>query len=208
VRGCQLAVISASYVGAPSHFTGRSCGCRASSRPMNFLSWLVIALRGDVSRLTRNRHRPLHRQIGLCSVVVTRIAGVVPCWALLADGAGFEHVLPAYWLLRRRHDPACGPESERLRRSISTVAWFRGATKFLRDELRWTGHDARHNSLIASLPPTVQRVAAILAMRGVGSRLFPCAPLHLVVSRTVSRGIARVCNTRRRGRQKREKEEG
>jgi len=154
------------------------------------MSWLVLLLRETWS-VTRIGIATLPQRLGSSAVVVIGIAGVVGVLvALLAMGAGFEHVLrqtgsdDAVMILH------AGAESEATSTlDLDTVAVISEAPQVLRDTEGRPVISAEQ-LLVASLPTRNNGLDASIAMRGVGESAWSLThPVKIVQGRRFTPGL-------------------
>ena len=154
------------------------------------MSWLVLLLRETWS-VTRIGIGTLPQRLGSSAVVVIGIAGVVGVLvALLAMGAGFEHVLKqtgsddAVMILH------AGAESEATSTlDLDTVAVISEAPQVLRDAEGRPVISAEQ-LLVASLPTRNSGLDASIAMRGVGESVWSLThPVKIVSGRRFTPGL-------------------
>ena len=154
------------------------------------MSWLVLLLRETWS-VTRIGIGTLPQRLGSSAVVVIGIAGVVGVLvALLAMGAGFEHVLKqtgsdaAVMILH------AGAESEATSTlDLDTVAVISEAPQVLRDAEGRPVISAEQ-LLVASLPTRNSGLDASIAMRGVGESVWSLThPVKIVTGRRFTPGL-------------------
>jgi putative ABC transport system permease protein len=154
------------------------------------MSWLVLLLRETWS-VTRIGIGTLPQRLGSSAVVVIGIAGVVGVLvALLAMGAGFEHVLKqtgsddAVMILH------AGAESEATSTlDLDTVAVISQAPQVLRDAAGRPVVSAEQ-LLVASLPTRNSGLDASIAMRGVGEPVWSLTrPVKIVAGRRFTPGL-------------------
>lgn len=154
------------------------------------MSWLVLSLRETWS-VTRIGIGTLPQRLGSSAVVVIGIAGVVGVLvALLAMGAGFEHVLKqtgsddAVMILH------AGAESEATSTlDLDTVAVISQAPQVLRDAEGRPVVSAEQ-LLVASLPTRNSGLDASIAMRGVGEPVWSLTrPVKIVAGRRFTPGL-------------------
>ena len=154
------------------------------------MSWLVFLLRETWS-VTRIGIGTLPQRLGSSAVVVIGIAGVVGVLvALLAMGAGFEHVLKqtgsddAVMILH------AGAESEATSTlDLDTVAVISERPQVLRDTEGRPVMSAEH-LLVASLPTRNNGLDASIAMRGVGESVWSLThPVKIVEGRKFTPGL-------------------
>jgi putative ABC transport system permease protein len=152
------------------------------------MSWLVLLFRETWS-VTRIGISTLPQRLGSSAVVVIGIAGVVGVLvALLAMGAGFEHVLKqtgsddAVMILR------AGAESEATSTlDLDTVAVISQAPQVLRDAEGRPVISAEQ-LLVASLPTRNSGLDASIAMRGVGESVWSLTHPVKIVAGCQNRG--------------------
>ena len=154
------------------------------------MPWLVLSLRETWS-VTRIGIGTLPQRLGSSAVVVIGIAGVVGVLvALLAMGAGFEHVLKqtgsddAVMILH------AGAESEATSTlDLDTVAVISQASQVLRDAEGRPVVSAEQ-LLVASLPTRNSGLDASIAMRGVGGSVWSLThPVKIVAGRRFTPGL-------------------
>ena len=154
------------------------------------MSWLVLSLRETWS-VTRIGIGTLPQRLGSSAVVVVGIAGVVGVLvALLAMGAGFEHVLKqtgsddAVMILH------AGAESEATSTlDLDTVAVISQAPQVLRDA-EGRPVTSAEQLLVASLPTRNSGLDASIAMRGVGESVWSLThPVKIVEGRRFTPGL-------------------
>jgi putative ABC transport system permease protein len=154
------------------------------------MSWLVLLLRETWS-VTRIGIATLPQRLGSAAVVVIGIAGVVGVLvALLAMGAGFEHVLKqtgsddAVMILH------AGAESEATSTlDLDTVAVISQAPQVLRDAEGRPVISAEQ-LLVASLPTRNSGLDASIALRGVGESVWSLThPVKIEAGRRFMPGL-------------------